>query len=245
MNDSERQVAVLAYHRLGDAPPGDWNDWFYVHEDDFAEHLQFLARMDWSVITLSDLIIGLVNPSAIPPRSVLITFDDADATLVSVGLPQLRRFGLPAVVFVPTKFVGGTNSFDAGNQPPERICSWEDLSELARHDVSIQAHSVSHRPFTELGLSDIQRELRSCKAILEDRLNHHVEAFAYPFGDMGSDPSRTEGVLLECGYRAAFLYGGRCPWPLTGVRRFCLPRLAMGRDTDLAAELGSGVGQDA
>lgn len=231
------QVLVLAYHRIGDAPPGPWNDWFYVPEERFAQHLRLLRERAWSVIDLRQLFAGLENPTAAPARSALITFDDGDRTLLTGGLPHLLRWRAPAVVFVATDFIGGTNAFDAGHQPPERICSWEELRELADHGVSIQAHSLSHPRFTDLAAPDIRRQLRCCKQLLEDRLGHHVEAFAYPFGDAGRDPARTEQLLEELGYRAAFLYGGRCPWPLADSRRFHLARLPIGRDTELDIEL--------
>jgi peptidoglycan/xylan/chitin deacetylase (PgdA/CDA1 family) len=177
------------------------------------------------------------DPTAVPPRSVLITFDDADVTLLAGGLPHLARQRIPAVVFVPTDFVGGTNAFDGGDQPPVRICSWDQLRLLSRHGVSIQAHSASHRRFTELDASGIRRELQRCKDVLEDRLGDVVEVLAYPFGDMGREPARTEEMLDELNYRAAFLYGGSCPWSLVGSQRFRLARLAMGRGMGLDREL--------
>jgi peptidoglycan/xylan/chitin deacetylase (PgdA/CDA1 family) len=231
------EILVLAYHRIGDPPVGAWNDWFYVSEDAFVEHLRLLETHRWTFIDVPRLVRGMDDPTAVPPRSVLITFDDADVTLVTGGLPHLARRGIPAVVFVPTEFVGATNEFDGGDQPPVRICSWDELRLLSRHGVSIQAHSASHRRFTELEASGIQRELRCCKEVLEDHLGDAVEVFAYPFGDMGLDPARTEKMLAELDYRAAFLYGGSCPWSLVGSQRFRLARLAVGRGMGLDREL--------
>jgi peptidoglycan/xylan/chitin deacetylase (PgdA/CDA1 family) len=233
------EVLVLAYHRIGDPPSREWNGWFYVSEDAFAEQLRVLDEQGWTFIDLARLIRGMAEPTTVPPRSALITFDDADVTLLTRGLPHLTRHRIPAVVFVPTAFIGATNAFDEGDQPPVRICHWDELRELVHHGVSIQAHSASHRRFTDLAPSDIRRELQCCKEVLEDRLGHRVEAFAYPFGDMGPDPSCTEKMLIELGYRVAFLYGGRCPWPLCGSQRYQLARLAVGRDTDLDRQLAS------
>ena len=99
--------------------------------------------------------------------------------------------------------------------------------------MSIQAHSASHRRFTELDASGIRRELQCCKEVLEDRLGDVVEVLAYPFGDMGLEPACTETMLDELNYRAAFLYGGSSPWSLVGAQRFRLARLAMGRGMGL------------
>ncbi len=231
---TEQRVAVLAYHKIGDPPPGDWNDWFHVPEKTFADHLRFLADEGWSVIDIDHLLAGLEDPLAIPARSALITFDDADRSLFTTALPHLTNFGFPAVVFVATDFIGGANEFDTGDQPTERICGWDELRELASHRVSIEAHSASHRRFSKLGGAALADELRRPKHVLEDRLARPVRAFAYPFGDVGRDPQRTEDMVADAGYRAAFLYGGACPWSLPVADRYRLGRLAMGRDTDLA-----------
>jgi peptidoglycan/xylan/chitin deacetylase (PgdA/CDA1 family) len=239
VNRMAADVLVLAYHRLGDPPPGQWNDWFYVSEEAFEEHLRLLRDDGWTFVDLGELLAGLDDSATVPARSALITFDDADATLLTGGLATLERYRIPAVVFVPTDFIGATNEFDEGDQPPERICSWDELRELARHGISVQAHSASHRRLSELGDSEAYSELGRCKHVLEDHLGAAVEAFAYPFGDVGRDPRRIEQMLGELGYRAAFLYGGNCPWSLAAARRFQMARLAMGRDTDLRGELES------
>jgi peptidoglycan/xylan/chitin deacetylase (PgdA/CDA1 family) len=231
------EILVLAYHRIGDPPAGAWNDWFYVSEEAFVDHLRLLEKDRWTFIDLPRLVTGMDDPTAVPPRSVLITFDDADVTLLTGGLPHLAGQRIPAVVFVPTDFVGATNEFDGGDQPPVRICSWDELRLLSQHGVSIQAHSASHRRFTELDASGIRRELQRCKDVLEDRLGDTVEVFAYPFGDMGREPACTEKMLDELNYRAAFLYGGNCPWSIVGSQRFRLARLAMGRGMGLDREL--------
>jgi peptidoglycan/xylan/chitin deacetylase (PgdA/CDA1 family) len=232
------EILVLAYHRIGEPPPGPWNDWFYVSEEAFTDHLRILHESGWAFIDLPRLLVGMEDPASVPPRAVLITFDDADGTMLTGGLPHLARLRIPAVLFVPTGFIGGTtDDFDNGAQPPERICGWDELRRLQTCGVSIQAHGVSHRRFAELPASTIRRELRCCKDVLEGCLRHPVEAFAYPFGDIGRDPPATEKMLMELGYRAAFLYDRSYPWPLVGSRRFQLGRLAVGRDTDLRREL--------
>src|SRR6266480_2729531 len=98
------EILVLAYHRIGDPPARGWNDWFYVSEEAFVEHLRLLEEDRWTFIDLPRLVTGMDDPTTVPPRSVLITFDDADVTLLTGGLPHLASQRIPAVVFVPTDF---------------------------------------------------------------------------------------------------------------------------------------------
>ena len=182
------------------------------------------------------LLRGLREPEALPERAAVLTFDDGYRSMRRVALPCLRQFGFPATLFVPTDYVGKTNSFDTDSEPEERMCNWNDLQILERAGVSVQSHGVSHRPFSALGPQSQMAELAKSKAVLERALKKPVSVFAFPYGDTGPRPRPVTKRLKQAGYQAAFLYGGgACPWPPVDAYR--LPRLAMGPDTDLAALL--------
>jgi peptidoglycan/xylan/chitin deacetylase (PgdA/CDA1 family) len=177
-------------------------------------------------------------PDRLPDRAVLLTFDDGYQSMRQTVLPWLHRYGYPAAVFVPTGFIGASNSFDHGVEPEEPICDWDDLRELERGGVSVQSHGVSHRWFSLLDKTQQKDELNRSKAVLEAGLGKRVELFAFPYSDGGMDSDSVETALKEAGYRAAFFCGGD---PNTNrlpiVEPYRLSRLAMYPDTDLAAKL--------
>ncbi len=230
-----RRLAVLGFHRIGD-PPRDWYSWFYVPESTFVLHLTYLKDDGWCVIDLATLLRGLEAARTLPERTALLTFDDGYRSIREIALPWLVRFGYPAVMFVPTDFVGGSSSFDAGDEPEEPICDWDELRELQRWGVSIQSHAASHRPFSKLDPVEQEREVVRSKAVLETELGAAVAVLAYPYGDPGADLGRSQMALQHAGYRAAFLYGGGLA-RLPAEDPYGLPRIAMGPDTDLEAEL--------
>jgi len=230
-----KRLAILGFHKIGDSP-ADWDSWFYIPERTFAGHLSCLKDEGWPVIDLEAFLRGLGAPETLPERSALLTFDDGYRSIREVALPWLVRFGYPGVMFVPTDFIGGFNSFDGSNEPEEPICDWAELCELQRRGVSIQSHAASHRPFSKLDPAEQEREIVQSKAVLEAQLGAAVEVLAYPYGDPGADPGRLQLALKHAGYRAAFLYGGGLA-RLPAEDPYVLPRVAMGPDTDLKAEL--------
>jgi peptidoglycan/xylan/chitin deacetylase (PgdA/CDA1 family) len=235
----EKQLAILSFHKIGEPSTGGWSTWFYIPEETFIRQLRDLKSGGCKVLNHSQFLQCLENPASLPERSALITFDDGYRSMVTVVLPVLRRLGLPAVLFVPTDYVGGHNAFDGGAEPVEAICDWSELEELEREGVSIQAHSVSHRHFSNLSIEEQRAELLNSKAVLENRLDKPVEIFAFPYGDDGLNPGELEGELERAGYRAACLYrGGPAILPVANPYR--LPRLAMGPDTNLEAALTCG-----
>ena len=235
-----QRLAILGYHKIGEPPLGGWQTWFYVPEQLFVGHLSYLRKHGWQVIDVLALFRGITAPESFPERAALLTFDDGYLSMRTVALPWLLRFEYPAVLFVPTDYIGGFNGFDAGYEPEEPICDWDDLRELERSGVSIQSHGASHRSFSKLGLPEQEKELARSKIALEAGLEKPVEAFAYPYGDGGTEPRSTGRALERAGYRAGCLYKGG-PNPLPIAEPYHLTRLAMGPDTDLQVALDLGT----
>jgi len=83
---SARDLAVLAYHDVRDG-------------DRFEEQVRYLTRSARPV-TLQEVHRAVEGGTGLPRRSVLVTFDDGDRSVLDTGLPILRRYEVPGVVFV-------------------------------------------------------------------------------------------------------------------------------------------------
>ena len=231
-----RILAILGFHKIDEPLADAWKPWFYIPEEIFAGYLGYLKEDGWQVIDNAAFLRGLVAPDSLPERAALLTFDDGYKSMRDVALHWLLRFGYPAILFMPSDFVGESSRFDIDSQPEEAICDWDDLWELERCGVSVQSHGASHRWFSQLDPAEQEAELLRFKATLETGLSKLVEVFAYPYGDSGSNPRAVERALERAGYRAACMYGGG-PIHLPVAEPYRLARLAMGPDTDLQAEL--------
>lgn len=175
--DRYQTVPILCYHRFGGA-----NSKMSVSPDNFAAQLDWLARNDYRVIRLSQLIGFLQGREALPKRAVVITMDDGYESVHRYALPLLRKHDFPATLFVYTDFIGAGDGL-----------SWNQLAELkASGLVDIQAHSKTHRNLIErtAGETDeryrqsIDAEVRVPRELLERRLpTQQVRQFAFPYGD--------------------------------------------------------------
>ncbi|MCX4689740.1 polysaccharide deacetylase family protein [Kitasatospora purpeofusca] len=92
-----RRLAVLAYHGVDDPRV-------------FALQMERLVRVTRPV-PLAAVEEAVRTGRALPPRSVLVTFDDGDRTVLTEGLPVLTRLGIPAAAFVVTDLIGGDQPF--------------------------------------------------------------------------------------------------------------------------------------
>lgn len=106
-------LTVVMFHRtLGrDDPRWALCDPDYTLEDRlFAQSLDFFAR-HYRVVSLADVVAAQRGERRLPPRALLISFDDGWADNVDHALPALRRAGLPAVMFVAADAVGAGQPF--------------------------------------------------------------------------------------------------------------------------------------
>ncbi|MHA3980115.1 polysaccharide deacetylase family protein [Halovulum sp. GXIMD14794] len=226
-----RRLAVLGLHKIGEPSDPVWETWNYVPTTEFTRMLDVIERSGWDVIDLDLLRRSFANPSLIPERALLITFDDGYLSTLTEALPALRDKGYPAVVFVPTAYVGGTNSFDFNVEPTEAMCGWSELAELNANGVAVQGHTVTHPQLSEIGDADLAYELKASRQVLEDRLGTPVDSLAYPYGN-ADNPSLTADFLSEVGYTTAFLYGGGIN-DLPIADQYRIARLPVGRGTDI------------
>lgn len=235
--EEDRKLAVLSYHKVGRPSSDDCDSCFYVPEDVFLSHLQTLRSGGWTVIDVATFLLCLDEPERLPQRAALITFDDGYLSSLTVAAPLLKKFEYPGIIFVPTLFIGGTNVFDNGVEPEEKICNWAELRELERCGVSVQSHGISHRIFSSLSEAELITELEDSARVLESGLQRSVPLFSFPYGDVGESFETTKELLRQAGYRAAFLSDGgvnEVPWS----DRYALLRVAVVPDTDLAQLLG-------
>ena len=174
--DEYQTVPILAYHRFGTG-----SGKMVVSPANFAAQLDYLARNDYRVIPLGQLVGYLAGKQALPQRAVVITIDDGYESTYRHAFPLLRKYGFPATVFVYTDFVGSGEAL-----------SWAQLQELAASGlIDIQAHSKSHRNLIDRVAAEsdqqyrqgLEQEARAPREILERRLPVQVRHYAFPFGD--------------------------------------------------------------
>ncbi len=109
-------VAVLCYHGVPNDDEAGRMPFTNLHVTarTFEAHCRLL-RDTLHPVSLTDWRAALAGGRALPQRAVLVTFDDGYRTVLTHALPALRRFGIPAVVFISTGPVadGSLFSFDA------------------------------------------------------------------------------------------------------------------------------------
>jgi peptidoglycan/xylan/chitin deacetylase (PgdA/CDA1 family) len=145
------------------------------------------------------LHIGTIEEAILREDTVAITFDDGYDDILQM-LPLLGERRITITVFVPTAFIGKTNSWDNFLlKNKRRHLSEEQIKILAAAGVEFGSHSHRHRDLSRLKDDAIAEELRKSKNILEALTGKEVKYIAYPFG---CGDSRVSAIARRLGYQA-------------------------------------------
>jgi len=221
------RVPILMSPSVTDRPAAETRG-LAVRPGDLADQFGHLRDGGYTPVTFADLATALHDGGpALPPRPVVITFDDGYADFHTEALPILDRFGFAATVFVTTGWLDDAGP-DAAGRPLDRMLTWSQVKEAAAHGVELAGHSHSHPQLDQIDDAALREELTRNKALLEDRIGRPVTTMAYPYG---YSTTRVRRAVAAAGYEAACavdnaLVGGRHD-------RFAMPRLTVGRGTTM------------
>jgi len=162
-------VPILLYYHV-DAHQTDSR--FYVSPDDFKSQMQYLHDQDYTAITITDLILVLINGGQLPAKPVVITFDGGNENTYTNAFPVMQKYG-----FVGVAYIVANRLYSDGFMNPDQ------LSELVDAGWQIGSQGMTHQDLTQAH-EQARAELLQSRLDLESQLGVRVTTFAYPFGLM-------------------------------------------------------------
>ena len=106
-------TVILLYHRV---IPRDRQDGvcsfpgIVVSRESFEKQMRFLSE-HYNVMSLDDYLEARVKKIPLPYKTAVITFDDGWKDNFLYALPLLKRYKLPATIFLATGFIGKGEAF--------------------------------------------------------------------------------------------------------------------------------------
>ncbi len=212
------------YHAVEDAPRPPKYKHFYVLADEFAGQMKMLKRAGYIPITFRQMADARAGTASLPPKPVLLTFDDGYLNLKTNVHPLLAELGFCYTVFLVSERVGKTNDWVVPEgYEPTPLLSWPEITEMQRDGhVSFEAHTATHPKLAEISPGDARREMEVSKDALEQKLQAPISVLCYPYGSVSG------GVIeaaAELGYAQAVTteFGRARP----ADNPLCLPRISV------------------
>lgn len=180
------KVIILNYHKVDDT-----NIALSVAPQEFEKQMVYLKEAGFQTIAPDELAAYLEGQGDLPPKPVLITFDDGYADNYINAYPVLKKYGFKAVIFVITDYL---------DQYPAYF-TWAQAKEMSQNGITIASHTMGHRSMTDLTDEELVKELEGSASAIKAHLGQDAQFVAYPTGTYNL---HTADVVRKCGYRAAF-----------------------------------------
>ena len=203
--DGDSTLRVLMYHKINDVAENPLS----VPVGLFDEQMGLLRDLGYTVVGLEQVLDHYTTGKQLPPRAVLITFDDGYRDNLENAMDVLGRHGYPAVLFVPIGYLDTTLPLPHEERLAQRgivnrTIDWSDLPDIERGGIRVEAHGISHRPLADLEVDEAAREIVLAKLKLEEALGRPVRAFAYVKGSEAHFKLVHLSLLRQAGYDIAF-----------------------------------------
>lgn len=145
----------------------------------FRADLDTIEKEGFTPICFAD--IGSQSP--LPTKPIIITFDDAYHSFYKWAFPELLKRNMRCVVYVPTAFIGKSNSWDVQTKSKKYFhMSMPELKEIANAGIEIGSHTVNHQFLNGLNAPSLKNEFETSKQQLEDITGKAILSISYPFG---------------------------------------------------------------
>lgn len=200
------RLTILMYHKVDAPPPGVRTPGNFVSPTAFAAQMDALLSWGYGSVTFDQwLDYRAGNTTALPPKPLIVTFDDGYTCFDEHAWPVLRARKMRATVFLVASQIGGTNAWEDG-EVPMPLLDESRIRALQDEGVQFGSHSVSHRPLARIAPDDAFQELVRSRWVLTELLGRDVDVFAYPFSNQSRD---VRALAQQAGYRCAVRGKGR------------------------------------
>jgi len=162
-------VPVLMYHSIN---KGGENSRLVVGKDTFEKQMRFLRNGNYDVLTMDEYTDLLKKGKKPKRRSVVITFDDGYLDNYAGAYPVLKKYNIPAIIFVVVDWIGR-----------EGMMNLEQVQKMSDDPlIEIGSHGMSHCPLDKISEEKAVEEIKQSKIELEKKLNTPVNYLCYPCG---------------------------------------------------------------
>ena len=225
------RIPALLYHHFAPGKSADRetsNDYhpvYFCYEEAFDQQMSYLQHEGYTTIVLDDFIAFQKNQKPLPPKPIILTFDDGFMSNYLYALPILTKYEMTATLFMTVdRAASNFIKYAAVDSPLTDL----QLKEMNAQGVAVESHSMTHPYLSDLTPDLIWWELFESRKSLETLLQKPIKFIAIPSGAYNQTVKR---LVRQAGYEAAF-----CMLKGTNNRGsdpYALRRLVIGRDFTL------------
>lgn len=188
-NEKDIKIPILIYHNFRTPIPYEADIYkLFSSEENFDENVKTLLDAGYTFITLEDLYQYNQGQIGLPEKVIIITIDDGQIGCYTDAFPVLKKYQVPATIFIVNQLVGTEDYF-----------SWEQAKEMYDTGlVKIHCHGYSHSEYSSVGKEKLISDYTKSHQEIEEHMGEKVQKImAYP---AGKSSENTIKWLKEIGF---------------------------------------------
>lgn len=205
-----------------------------VSVTDFSSQMDWLASHGYHPISLARLSDALYYQLPLPPKAIVITFDDGFLGQFTQAAPILRRHGFTATFFICTGLMGWLAK-------TQQYLSWGQAQVLSQEGFWIEDHTVNDdTSLYGLDQAGLRSLIVSTQSVIASHLRQPVQFFAYtaqwPYptaAQSGPLVDRIMTVLRSAGYQLALTDPVNPSVTVSSAQPYQVPRVRVSPDEAL------------
>ncbi|MEH3054870.1 MAG: polysaccharide deacetylase family protein [Patulibacter minatonensis] len=183
----QARIPILMYHVLG-TPSGSSLPDLWVSKERFREQMAALKAAGYQGITLKAAFGAWETGGPLPPKPVIVSFDDGYLSHATVAAPTLRKYGWPGVLNLELKNLGKDGL-------PRHLAL-----EMANEGWEIDSHTLTHPDLRNVSAEQLKTELDDSRVQIKQIFGTAPQYFCYPAGKYDA---RVIAAVKAAGYAGA------------------------------------------
>lgn len=189
-------LPILVFHKIAPVPPDSQFPRNYVRPEQFDALLRSLKSAGYQTVTFEQYIAHRRGEGVLPPKPIILTFDDGYRSNAEIAVPIMRRHGFRATIFVVPGHLGQSNRWDA-EETQEPLLTAEEIRALHADGFAFGSHTMHHSRLTVAPTDVAFEELRASREALENLLQEPVRSICYPWAQHNESVHR---LAQDAGY---------------------------------------------
>ena len=211
-SDEYIKVPIIMYHSILKDPAR--SNKYTITPAVLEEDLKYIKANGYETITISDLISYVYADKPLPPKPIILTFDDGHYNNYGYLYPLLEKYDMKAVISIVGSY---TDKFSETNEANLNYSylRWKDINELISSGrLEFQNHTYNLHDNTHGRIGAKKKKGESddeYKKILEEDINklqnefkentgYVPTCFTYPFGGISNS---SLDIIKELGFKAS------------------------------------------
>lgn len=190
------KFAIMMYHHIDDKDRR-----LSVSRANLDAQIKYLLDNGYKFIKLSEAFKTFASSTTSTPydKTLVLTFDDGYRDFYTNAYPILKKYNVPAGLYVVDQDIGKRNNV-----------TWKMIKQLHSEGlVEIGVHTMNHLRLAELKPEQAYYQMAKSKELLEVSLQAKIDTVVYPFGGFNDSVKQQAKQIGFIG--AASVYFGQRP----------------------------------